>query len=225
MAKRTISQLVDAVVLKDNQNRTDIETAVLAWINEAYLKIARRYLKCFEDIISFNITSTTNIYTIDTILPGCRKIFTLVSASGEITVRDAKKNIESFNAGIITPSSGYPTIAWDTGNKLYFNSTPDQTYSITAYYVIMPTAVTLSIAPVEYLLIPAVYEDLVINYAKAIYDFKAHNYKAVDRAKAEFESELRKWEVEEHNKRFNNYDQIIELQEAQNMDIFGKEDA
>jgi hypothetical protein len=223
MAKRTVTQLIDAVVLKDNQERADIETGILAWINEAYFKIARRNLKCFEDVDTFNITSATNIYAIDTIIPGCRKIIILASASGEIKVRDAKKNIESFNSTIISLSSGYPTIAWDTGNKLYFNAIPDTTYSITAYYFIMPDAVTLG-TPAEYLLIPAVYEDLVINYAKAIYDFKAHNYKAVDRAKAEFESELRKWEVEEHNKRFDNYAQIMELQEAQNMDIFGKED-
>jgi len=223
MAKRTIDQLVDAVVLKDNQAKTDIQTAVLAWINEAYFKIARRDLKCFEDIKTFNITSAANIYTIETIIPGCRKIISLSSISGEIAVRDAKKNLDSFNSSAVNPSSGYPSKAYDTGNKLYFDSTPDTTYSITAYYYLMPSAVTLG-APAEYLLIPSVYEDLVINYAKAIYDFKAHNYKAVDRAKAEFEAELRKWEVEEHNKRFNNYDQIIELQEAQNMDIFGKED-
>jgi hypothetical protein len=220
MAKRTIDQLIDAVVLKDNQDRTDIETAVLAWINEAYFKIARRDLKCFEDVKVFNITSATNIYVIDTIIPGCRKIISLSSISGDIVIRDAKKNIASFNSSAVNPPSGYPTVAYDTGNKLYLNSTPDTTYAIVAYYYLMPSAVTLG----TYLLIPSAYEDLVINYAKAIYDFKAHNYKAVDRAKAEFESELRKWEVEEHNKRFDNSAQITELQEAQNMDIFGKED-
>ena len=223
MAKRTITELVDLVVLKDNQDRADIETVILAWINESYSKIARRDLKCFEDVKTFNITSATNIYTIDTIIPGCRKIITLSSLSGDINIRDAKKNISSFNSSAVNPSSGYPTVAYDTGNKLYFNSTPDQTYSITAYYYIMPSAVTLG-TPAEYLLIPSVHEYLVINYAKAVYDFKAHNYKAVDRAKSEFEVELRKWEMEEHNKRFDNYAQIEELQEAQNTDIFGKED-
>jgi len=69
MAKRTFSELIDAVQRKDFEPRADILPMIVDWLNDAHLKMARYDLKCFEASSSYTIGTSTNKYAIATLCP------------------------------------------------------------------------------------------------------------------------------------------------------------
>ena len=140
MAKRTLDELVDAVVLKDYEDKEDIQDEVLAWLNDAYIRCARRDLNCFQTEATITLNSGTQKYLIENILPNYRKIINpIFSTLGNIKLQDPKRvpqklytdYVEDYSTSFAT---SYPTIAWVYGPNLYFYPIPDLVYKVTIWY-------------------------------------------------------------------------------------------
>lgn len=196
MARRTFTELIDAVQKKDFEPRADIVDMIIDWLNDAYMRIAREDLKCFETDSSFNTISATNKYVVNTVCPKYRKMISTYTTAGPIEWQDAVRfnDVIHGNAG----EPGSPVGILEYNDNFYIYPTPDSIIIIYAKFYQVPDRLTGSTADLaKYFLIPAIYEELVVNYAKAVYDFREKDWAAVDRAKAEFEVELRKWRIRE----------------------------
>lgn len=195
MAKRTFTELIDAVQRKDFEPRTDILLMIIDWLGDAYLKIAREDIKCFETESTFTVTSSTNKYLVETACPGYRKMITTFREGQDITWNEVTR-YDLVLLGDTTP--GGPTDVLEYGGYFYFSPYPDTSYPIYAKYYKVPSRPANNPTDLAAtLLIPSEYEELLVNYAKAVYDFREKDWAAVDRAKGEFATELRMWRIKE----------------------------
>ena len=209
--RSTFDELIDKVVLKGIETKADIETEIKAWLNEAYDKIKARNLDCLKTETTFNTVIGIPFYALSTVAPHFRDPIAVFSNLGKVEIQPLQK-VRALIYGLATAdrTPGQPIVCWFKLERIYLEAVPDAIYPITIEYYQEPDALTL---PGEFFLVPQRKEFLLINYALAIYDFKAKDWDAVNAAKAEFYAELAQWENEDSpaNKDMD-YSNVVELQ-------------
>ena len=80
---RNFGELVDAVVYKDFEAKANIETEIKAWLNDGYMRMASRDLKCFKAKSTLAITSASQTYNIASAFPNLRLMIEQWSTSDQ----------------------------------------------------------------------------------------------------------------------------------------------
>lgn len=218
---RNFGELVDAVVLKDFEAESYIETEIKAWLNDGYMEIAARDLRCFRKKVSINITTASQKYAIATALPNYRKMIELWTSSGPIDYIPEERAMANLYYGTDYSEwkEGAPATCWiEEEEYLYFYPKIDTSYTVYAYYYQVPDRME---DDGDTHLIPPHKEELLINYAKILYDFREKDWDAVDRQVAMFEAKLEQWEIKEQ-KITKTPSNIIELQKEYNYRLKGR---
>ena len=218
---RNFGELVDAVVLKDFEAKANIETEVKAWINDGYMKASGRDLRCFRKKTNFNITTASQTYNKDTVLPNYRMMIEMWTSSGPIDFISEERAMAKlyYTSDYSDWDEGCPLTAWiEAGTTLYFYPKIDTTYTVYAYYYHVPD---LMVDDDDTHVIPANKEELLVNYAKILYDFREKDWSAVDRQTAMFERELELWEIADA-KISKTSSNILELQRQYNSTLKGR---
>jgi hypothetical protein len=217
---RNFGELVDAVIYKDFEAKANIETEIKAWLNDGYMRMADRNLRCFRTKSSQAITSASQRYAISTALPYYRFMIEQWTTSGPIDFIPEERAMAVINYGTNFSDweEGPPVTSWIDGDYLYFYPKIDDSYTVYSYYYHIPDRMS---GDDDTHLLPANKEELLINYAKILYDFREKDWNAVDRQIAIFENELEKWEISDM-KVSQNSTSILELQREYNSKLKGR---
>jgi hypothetical protein len=207
---RNFGELVTAVIYKDFEAKANIETEIKAWINDGYMRMADRNLRCFRKKSELSITSASQKYAISTALPDYRLMIEQWTTSGPIDFNTEERAMSVLYYGddFTEWSEGYPTASWIDSDYIYFFPRIDDSYTVYSYYYYIPSRMS---DDTDTHVIPSNKEELLINYAKILYDFREKDWNAVDRQIAMFENELEKWEIAD-NKIGQGMTSILELQ-------------
>jgi len=218
---RNFGELVDAVVLKDFELKTAIETEVKSWLNDGYMRMASRDLQCFRKKNSFAISTASQTYVKDTVLPGYRMMVELWTTSGPIDFisEERAQSVLHYGATFTDWNPGPPATAWiEENTTLYLYPRIDKSYTVYATYYYIPDRM---VADADAHIIPPNKEELLVNYAKILYDFREKDWPAVDRQIAMFENFLEEWEIKD-SKLSKGSSHVLELQREYNSTLRGR---
>jgi hypothetical protein len=217
---RNFGELVDAVIYKDFEAKASIETEVKAWINDGYMRMASRDLRCFRKKSSFSITSASQKYAISSAIPNYRLMIEMWTTSGPIDFINEERAMGNLYYGTDFSEweAGVPLTAWIDSDYLFISPRIDTSYTVYAYYYHVPDRM---VEDEDTHLVPSNKEELLINYAKILYDFREKDWNAVDRQILMFENELETWEIKDAkvSKKGSN---ILELQKQYNLTLKGR---
>lgn len=218
---RNFGELVDAVIYKDFEAKTSIETEVKAWLNDGYMRMASRDLRCFRKKATFNITSASQKYSIASSLPGFRLMIDIWTTGGPIDhlLEERAMGNLYYGTDFSDWSTGVPQTSWiEEEEYIYFYPRIDTTHTVYAYYYHVPDRMA---DDEDTHLVPPNKEELLVNYAKILYDFREKDWSAVDRQILMFENELEMWEIKDAkiSKKGSN---ILELQKQYNRTLKGR---
>ena len=133
---RNFGELVTAVVYKDFEAKTNIETEVKAWINDGYMRMASRDLRCFRTKATLAITSASQTYAIASAFPNYRLMIEQWTTSGPIDFipEENAMSIIHYGTDFSGWDIGHPTTSWVESSLLYIYPRINENYNVFSFY-------------------------------------------------------------------------------------------
>jgi hypothetical protein len=111
---RNFGELVDAAIYKDFEAKASIETEMKSWMNDGYMRMASRDLRCFRKKSTFNVTSASQKYNIISALPGFRLMIEIWTIGGPIDhlLEERVMGTLYYGTDFSEWSPGVPVTSW-----------------------------------------------------------------------------------------------------------------
>lgn len=209
--KRNLGELKAAVVKHDFEVEEDIDTELTTWINDGYMEIAKEDLPCFlkKDLIVTQEGENEYWLSGDYRL---MEVMYLEDAEGDtIDFYHTNSlfyydnyNVENMDASEY--SKGLKAIILSETLGIKFNRKFDNTYNIYYYYYHVPDRMVDD--DNDYPIIPSLYDNLLVQYANAMYRKRERDFQAYREELGLFRSDLLNWVIKSRNKVKGQHDMI-----------------